>query len=131
MASSPRAAAASTHSKRVRSVRNPRRRIHVVTDSASAFPNPAIALRQDVTVLPLTIHVGTRSFLDQNGDQVLSSAEADITLTEDLDDDCYEATPVNGKILLPEVTNMISDLDFDLLGMVVLRTVEALRTEGA
>ena len=48
MASSPRAAATSIHSKQARSVRNPRTRIHVVTDSASAFPNPKIALRPDV-----------------------------------------------------------------------------------
>ncbi|MBN1439213.1 MAG: DegV family protein [Anaerolineales bacterium] len=44
-------------------------RIHIVTDSASAFPNPETARRPDVTVLPLTIHIGTHSFLDdQNGD---------------------------------------------------------------
>ena len=39
----------------------------MVTDSASAFPNPELALRSDVTVLPLTIHIGTRSFLDHDG----------------------------------------------------------------
>jgi DegV family protein with EDD domain len=39
----------------------------VVTDSASAFPNPETPRRPDVTVLPLTIHIGTRSFLDQDG----------------------------------------------------------------
>ena len=44
-----------------------RSRIHIVTDSASAFPNPEIALRPDVTVLPLTIHIGTQSFLENNG----------------------------------------------------------------
>ncbi len=44
-----------------------RSRIHIVTDSASAFPSADIALRSDVTVLPLTIHIGTRSFLENNG----------------------------------------------------------------
>jgi DegV family protein with EDD domain len=60
--------AASKHSpRRPDSGRNGRQRIHIVTDSASAFPNPETALRPDVTVLPLTIHIGTHSFLDQNG----------------------------------------------------------------
>ncbi len=44
-----------------------RSRIHIVTDSASAFPNPDTARRRDVTVLPLTIHIGTRSFLEEDG----------------------------------------------------------------
>jgi DegV family protein with EDD domain len=44
-----------------------RSRIHIVTDSASAFPNAEIALRPDVTVLPLTIHIGAQSFLENDG----------------------------------------------------------------
>jgi DegV family protein with EDD domain len=44
-----------------------RHRLHLVTDSAAAFPDPGLAARPDVTVLPLTIHIGTQSFLDQNG----------------------------------------------------------------
>jgi DegV family protein with EDD domain len=44
-----------------------RSRIHIVTDSASAFPDPDTALRPDVTVLPLTIHIGTQSFLEHDG----------------------------------------------------------------
>jgi DegV family protein with EDD domain len=44
-----------------------RARLHLVTDSAAAFPNPDLAARPDVTILPLTIHIGTRSFLEQNG----------------------------------------------------------------
>jgi DegV family protein with EDD domain len=38
-----------------------------VTDSAAAFPAPGLADRPDVTVLPLTIHIGTKSFLEENG----------------------------------------------------------------
>ncbi len=68
MPSTPRKAAATAHHRRTEPQPPPRPRIHVVTDSASAFPNPEIALRPDVTVLPLTIHIGTRSFLDRNGD---------------------------------------------------------------
>jgi DegV family protein with EDD domain len=68
MASSPRTAASKSHPKRGNSERPLRSRIHIVTDSASAFPNPDIVGRPDVTVLPLTIHIGTRSFLDRNGD---------------------------------------------------------------
>jgi DegV family protein with EDD domain len=44
-----------------------RSRIHIVTDSASAFPNADTIRRPDVTVLPLTIHIGTRSFLEEDG----------------------------------------------------------------
>ncbi|MGD0805953.1 MAG: DegV family protein [Anaerolineales bacterium] len=44
-----------------------RSRIHIVTDSASAFPNADTVLRPDVTVLPLTIHIGTQSFLEHDG----------------------------------------------------------------
>lgn len=44
-----------------------RHRIHVVTDSAVAFPHTALAARPDVTILPLTIHIGTKSFLEQDG----------------------------------------------------------------
>jgi DegV family protein with EDD domain len=42
-------------------------RLHLVTDSAAAFSNPGLASRPDVTILPLTIHIGTQSFLEQNG----------------------------------------------------------------
>ncbi len=45
-----------------------RSRIHIVTDSASAFPNAETVRRPDVTVLPLTIHIGTQSFLEHDGD---------------------------------------------------------------
>lgn len=45
-----------------------RSRIHIVTDSATAFPNPELLERPDITVIPLTIHIGTHSFLDENGD---------------------------------------------------------------
>ena len=44
-----------------------RSRIHIVTDSASAFPNADTIRRPDVTVLPLTIHIVTRSFLEEDG----------------------------------------------------------------
>jgi DegV family protein with EDD domain len=67
MAATPPAAAETPHSRRPTPVKPTRLRIHVVTDSATAFPDPKTALRPDVTVLPLTIHIGTRSFLDQNG----------------------------------------------------------------
>jgi DegV family protein with EDD domain len=67
MATKPRSAAATTDPRKPVPVPTARTRIHVVTDSASAFPNPETARRPDVTVLPLTIHIGTRSFLDQNG----------------------------------------------------------------
>jgi DegV family protein with EDD domain len=65
MPSSPRPAAA--HQRPTGSGAACHPRIHIVTDSASAFPNPDLALRSDVTVLPLTIHIGTQSFLDRNG----------------------------------------------------------------
>jgi DegV family protein with EDD domain len=70
MATSSRAAAAAatTRMKKPRPGKSPRTRIHLVTDSASAFPNPEITQRPDVTVLPLTIHIGTRSFLDRDGE---------------------------------------------------------------
>jgi len=47
--------------------KNLRSRIHIVTDSASAFPDANTVLRPDVTVLPLTIHIGTQSFLEHDG----------------------------------------------------------------
>jgi DegV family protein with EDD domain len=66
MASPSPAAATPSQSRHTASTKRRRTRIHVVTDSASAFPNPEIARRPDVTVLPLTIHIGTHSFLDQH-----------------------------------------------------------------
>jgi DegV family protein with EDD domain len=68
MAPAPRAAAPTKSPRRAETARSARPRIHIVTDSASAFPNPETARRPDVTILPLTIHIGTRSFLDRNGD---------------------------------------------------------------
>jgi len=68
MPSTPHAAASTAHHRQSDPGKRSRLRIHVVTDSATAFPNPETARRPDVTVLPLTIHIGTRSFLDQNGD---------------------------------------------------------------
>jgi DegV family protein with EDD domain len=67
MPAKPRTAVQPAHVRRPASAKRTRQPLHVVTDSASAFPNPETAQRPDVTVLPLTIHIGTRSFLDQNG----------------------------------------------------------------
>jgi DegV family protein with EDD domain len=66
MAPKEHAAVKPSHSRRPAPAKRTRQRIHVVTDSASAFPNPEISRRSDVTVLPLTIHIGTHSFLDRN-----------------------------------------------------------------
>jgi DegV family protein with EDD domain len=67
MAHKPRGPAAMTSGHRTEPEKTIHSRIHIVTDSASAFPNAGIALRSDVTVLPLTIHIGTRSFLEHDG----------------------------------------------------------------
>jgi DegV family protein with EDD domain len=67
MSPSPHPAAVTAHHRRSDPGKHGLPRIHIVTDSASAFPNPETVRRPDVTVLPLTIHIGTRSFLDQNG----------------------------------------------------------------
>jgi DegV family protein with EDD domain len=67
MAYKPHVSAAIENLRKTDPGKAARSRIHIVTDSASAFPNPEIALRPDVTVLPLTIHIGTQSFLENNG----------------------------------------------------------------
>jgi DegV family protein with EDD domain len=68
MATSPRTAATRASKQTSESAPPARSRIHIVTDSATAFPNPELLRRPDVTILPLTIHIGTRSFLDENGE---------------------------------------------------------------
>lgn len=67
MAHKPRVLAATENLRKTDPGKSARSRIHIVTDSASAFPNADIALRPDVTVLPLTIHIGTKSFLEHDG----------------------------------------------------------------
>ena len=66
MAQKPRGPAAITGQKKEPG-KTIRSRIHIVTDSASAFPDAGIVQRPDVTVLPLTIHIGTQSFLEHDG----------------------------------------------------------------
>jgi DegV family protein with EDD domain len=67
MASNPHVEGAGGNLRTTDPGKNVRSRIHIVTDSASAFPNSDIAGRPDVTILPLTIHIGTQSFLEHDG----------------------------------------------------------------
>jgi DegV family protein with EDD domain len=67
MPSQPRSAAQSPSRRADHRQAPVRHRLHLVTDSAVAFPHPGLEARADVTVLPLTIHIGTKSFLEQNG----------------------------------------------------------------
>jgi DegV family protein with EDD domain len=42
--------------------------INLVTDSTVAFADSSVATRPNLTILPLTIHFGTRSYLEKHGD---------------------------------------------------------------
>ncbi len=67
MSTQPHKAVELTARKHSGTERPVRPRLHLITDSAVAFPDPNLAGRPDVTILPLTIHIGTKSFLEQNG----------------------------------------------------------------
>jgi DegV family protein with EDD domain len=67
MIEQPQNAARNLHEPSPTTGKPPRDRLHIITDSAAAFPTPELASRPDITILPLTIHIGTRSFLEQDG----------------------------------------------------------------